>query len=121
MTAFTSGGNNEWFIYEKYARWSRRVLIFINILAVLLVSLTYLFASKYIVRTGQSHSFMELLPSPPLPAVFSYCEYGQLFKPINNFCIAENNLIREKRLTFGWRSIRSGTHNGCICCDPICL
>ncbi len=59
-------------VYEKYARWSRRVLIFINILAVLLVSLTYLFASKYIVSTGQSHSFMELLPSPPLPAVFSY-------------------------------------------------
>ncbi|HEL2059924.1 TPA: sensor histidine kinase [Streptococcus suis] len=58
--------------YAKYARWSRMVLVVINILAVFLVSLTYLFASKYIVETGQSHALMEALPSQPLPAVSSY-------------------------------------------------
>lgn len=109
-------------VYEKYARWSRQVLIFINILAVLLVSLTYLFASKYIVFDGQSHSFMELLPSPPLPAVFFLLgNNGCLFKPINNFVLQEQLDKGEKDLLFLVGRIRSGTHNGYICCDPICL
>ncbi|MBM7643764.1 sensor histidine kinase [Streptococcus loxodontisalivarius] len=58
--------------YEAYARWTKHLLVLINSLAVLLNASIYLFASKYILATNQSHRLLENLPILPQSPVFVY-------------------------------------------------
>ncbi|MGT2907728.1 sensor histidine kinase [Streptococcus dentiloxodontae] len=51
--------------YWRYARWSKFVLIWINIAAVIFNVSIYLFASKYIIETGQSHLLLSKLTTIP--------------------------------------------------------
>ncbi|MBM7636535.1 sensor histidine kinase [Streptococcus saliviloxodontae] len=58
--------------YERYASWCKTLLIIINSLAVLVNATIYLFASKYIIATNQSHRLLENLSVIPQSPVLVY-------------------------------------------------